>query len=160
MKYVSRDPTGAFDLTKYEDYLERERLVLAACIHGAELLTIDRFAPTGPGSFHDGRFERLLVAMGPSEHAGSETQTARAELLLRGPYFDRRFELHYQEVESCRFEAPASEDDLLMHEIRGEHGLLTHELLFDKGKAITVTCRRLRFLEILEAEGVANEPDR
>lgn len=150
MKYVSRGPTGTFDLTAYEDYLDRERGALAVRIHGAELLTIDRFAPKGPASFHDARFESLLVSTAPSRRADAEGQTVQVELRLRGPYFDRGFELRYEDVDTCTFQAPAPEDDLLMHELRAEDGLLTHELQFDKRKSITIACRELRFLETFE----------
>ena len=157
MKYVSREPTGIFDLNKYGDYLEQNRGALVGHVQGAELLTIDRFLPTGPRSFHDARFESLLVTSALSGCAGPEAQTIRVELRLKGPYFDRFFELHYKDVNSCSFQAPAPADDLLMHEISEEHGVLTHELQFDKGKTIVVTCRELRFLETLETDRVANE---
>ena len=153
MKYVSRVPDGGFDLVRYEDYLDRERESLAGVVRGAELLTIDRFVPSGPGSLHDARFVHLSVGKGSPRQADGESQIVRVELRLKGPYFDRHFELHYEDVASCSFEAPGPEDDLLMHELRSEEGLLIHELLFDKAKTIAVACRALRFVETLDTEG-------
>jgi hypothetical protein len=154
MKYVSRGPTGTFDLIGYEDYLKRERGVLAARMGGADLLTIDRFVPNGPGSFHDARFESLLVAASTAERPSSETPILRVELRLKGPYFDRYFELRYEDVASCSFQMPALTDDLLMHEVRMNDGLLAHEFLFDRGTTIVITCREMRFLEVENFLGV------
>lgn len=53
MKYISKDERGAFDLVKYEDYLDKQGELIAGLMEGDELLTIDRFALSGPGSFHD-----------------------------------------------------------------------------------------------------------
>jgi hypothetical protein len=156
MNYVSRSPSGVFDLTKYEDYLERERHQLAARIHGADLLAIERFVPTGPGSFHDSRFERLILATGAAESVGSAPQKLRVELQLKGPYFDRYFELRYEDVASCIVQAPVPEDDLLMHEVRSERGILTHELLFERGKIVVISCREMHFIERLEDDGVGS----
>ena len=153
MKYVLRTATGTFDLTRYEEYLEQERGALAACIHGSDLLTVDRFIPTGPGSFHDSRFETIVVAAGGTARVGYKAEVLRVELRLRGPYFDRHFELRYQDVASCSLQAPAPLDDLLMHEVRLEHGVLVHELQFDKGKTIAITCREMLFAEKLETGG-------
>ena len=145
MKYIFRAEGGAFDLTQYEDYLDRERSALVGLVQGPELLSMGRFVPTGPESFHDARFERLVA--GASEHEHGEAHATQLELRLRGPYFDRHFELKYEGVESCTLEVPGPEDDLLMHEIRLEDGLLVHELRFDKERAIKVTCRGIRFSE-------------
>ena len=150
MKYVSRGPTGTFNLIEYESYLNRERGALAARMRGADLLTIDRFVPTGPGSFHDARFDSLLVSASTAERSSSETPILRVELRLKGPYFDRYFELRYEDVGSCNFQTPAPNDDLLMHEVRMNDGLLAHEFQFDKGTTIVIICREMRFLERLE----------
>jgi len=151
VKYVSRGPIGVWDLTEYGNYLERERGELGAHIGGANLLTIDRFIPTGPGSLHDSRFESLVISTVEPGPAGSETQILRVELRLKGPYFDRHFELRYEDVGFCSFQAPAPKDDLLMHEVWMEHGIVTHELQFDKGKTIAISCREMRFLERLNS---------
>ena len=146
MKYVCRSDSGAFEFASYEEYLEQAREPLAALIHGAELLTIARFSLSGPESFHDARFESFLVRLAPSSHGDP---VVAAELRLKGPYFDRQFELHYEDVGSCTFSAPGPEDDLLIHEIREESGHLVHEFEFDGDKQIAITCRRMRFVEVL-----------
>ncbi|HEY7375658.1 MAG TPA: hypothetical protein VIF57_26110 [Polyangia bacterium] len=149
MKYNARDPlTGAVDLRLYEKYLERDRAEFAARIHGADLLSIDRFFPKGPQCFHDARFDRFSLTAHGTERPGSHAQTLRAELRLRGPFFDRDFELHYDDVTSCTFQAPEPDDDLLTHEVRPEDGLVVHELAFDHGRTIAITCREMRFVEI------------
>jgi hypothetical protein len=140
----------------YEEYLARERQTLAARIHGADLLTIDRFVPNGPESFHDARFESLSVATSVTGHGGSATHGLRVELCLKGPYFDRYYELHYEDVSSFDLQAPGPEDDLLMHEVQIERDVLVHEFLFDKGKTTVIMCRELRFIERVEnADGAA-----
>src|SRR5688572_17655838 len=98
MKYILRGPTGGFNLKPYEDYLTRERGALAARTGGTDLLTIDRFFPSGPECFHDARFESLSVLAGGVEPTKSETPDVRVELRLKGPYFDRHFELMYEGV--------------------------------------------------------------
>jgi hypothetical protein len=155
MKYILRESTGAFDLTRYEDYLEQQSGTLSAHVHGANLLATDRFVPTGPGSFHDARFERLLVATTANSESGH--QSIRIELRLRGPYFDRYFDLLYEKVHSCIFRAPNPDDDLLMHEVRTEQGALTHELQFDKGNTIVISCREMHFVETLNIGSVTDE---
>ncbi|MCG8423052.1 MAG: hypothetical protein MJE77_34545 [Proteobacteria bacterium] len=157
MKYIFRDENGAFDLTKYEDYLDREREAFVGLIQGPELLLIDRFVPTGPESFHDARFERLVATTCASEHEGGEAHTTQLELRLKGPYFDRHFALRYDGVVSCSLEMPGPEDDLLMHEVRSEEGLLVHELRFDKEKAVEVKCRRIHFSEELAVDEPSQE---
>jgi len=149
MKYISQQSTGAFDLIRYEDYLDREREGLEARISGADLLSIGRFVPTGPGSFHDARFERLSVVTEIRDGGGDEEQSLTVELCLKGPFFDRQFHLDYKDVVSCRFGAPAPEDDLLMHEVRIEQGQLLHELRFSGGQTIEIACRELMFSERL-----------
>ena len=157
MRYVSRESNGGFNLVKYEDYLEQDRISLSSLIQGAELLRIERFVPTGPGSFHDARFDQLFVNTCDSSHADSKARGLRVELRLRGPYFDRYFELHYDDVSSLEVELPAPDDDLLMHEVRREGSSLVHELHFDRGKTIEVRCRGLRFVEIPGAETAARQ---
>lgn len=147
MKYIFRDENGAFELSKYEEYLDRERNVLVGLIQGQELLRIDRFVPADGGSFHDARFERFVADKGSPKPGGGAPQAPRLELRLKGPFFDRHFELTYDGVESCSFEMPSPEDDLLMHELRLDEGRLVHELWFDHENAIVITCRSIRFSE-------------
>jgi hypothetical protein len=89
----------------------------------------------------------LLVRATPKEDNGSVTQPSRLELRLKGPYFDRYFELQYESIVSCRVELPGSEDDLLMHELRLDDGIIVHELQFDKDKLIVIACRTICFEE-------------
>lgn len=158
MKYIIRGEGAAFDLKRYEDYLGREREALTGLIQGAELLFIGRFVPTGPESFHDARFERLVATACASQQGAGDAHAAQLELHLEGPYFDRYFQLTYDGVESCSLEIPGADDDLLMHEVRSEEGLLVHELLFDKGKFVKVTCRGVRFQEELAADDPSATP--
>ena len=151
MKYVTRAPSGAFELVQYEDYLERQAGTLAARVHGAPLLQIDRFIPSGPGSFHDSRFKALSVTQSALGGADPKVHSRTIELHLNGPYFDRRFELRYEGVISCIFQLPAPEDDLLMHELSEERGLVTHELQFDQGRSLVIICGELHFGEVLDA---------
>ena len=144
----------------YEEYLTRERDALTARIHGADLLTINRFVWVGPESFHDARFESLSVATSVTGQGDSETQGLRVELCLRGPFFDRYFDLHYEDVSSFTLQAPGPEDDLLMHEVQVERGVLVHEFVFDKEKTIVITCREMRFIERMEsADDIAKGSD-
>ena len=149
MKYISQDASGAFDLVRYEDYMEQENEALGSRIRGEALLSIGRFVPRGPESFHDARFDSLSTEW----ETPTSTEAIRAmqvKLRLRGPFFDRWFELVYEGATACKLEAPAHEDDLLMHEIREERGWLIHEFVFDKGKSIEIVCREIGFLEVLE----------
>ena len=156
MKYNARDPlTGAVDLRPYERYLKEFREALAAHLHGADLLSIDRFFPKGPKCFHDARFDRFSMTAHGTERPGSHAQLLRAELRLRGPFFDRTFELHYDDVASCTFQAPEPDDDLLTHELRMENGLVVHELAFDHGRTIAIACRDIQFVETLDAGAAA-----
>jgi hypothetical protein len=152
MKYNARDPqTGAVDLRPYEQYLKAARETLAARIHGADLLSIDRFLPKGPECFHDARFDRFSMTAHGTERPGSHAQILRAELRLRGPFFDRTFELQYDDVASCTFQAPEPDDDLLTHEVRLEDGFVVHELAFEHDKKIAIACREIRFVETLDS---------
>ncbi len=123
---------------------------MAGLREGDELLTIDRFALSGPGSFHDARLDHLVVASG----TGPKFQV---ELRLKGPYFDRHFELFYQEIVSCKIEVPTREVDLIIHEIRLQNDLLAHEILFGDGSTIEILCGRLRFREILTENSLSEE---
>ena len=143
MKYISSNASGAFDLVQYEDYLDEQREHIARRIEGDELLTIDRFGLSDPGSFHDARLEHLSVT---TSGAGPKSQI---ELRLKGPYFDRHFELLYEEVVSCKVDVPTRGEDLIIHEIRLQKDLLAHELLFSGGYKIEILCGKLWFREIL-----------
>jgi hypothetical protein len=151
VKFNLRDPvTGRVDLRAYASYLEREREALSAHVRGVDLLTIERVFSDGPGCFHDSRFDRLSITTSGTERPGSHAQILDVELRLRGPFFDRYFELSYKEVSSCHLQAPAPDDDLLIHEVRMEDGSLVHELLFDHDQTIAISCRELLFREILD----------
>lgn len=148
MKYITRQPNDAFGLEPYEDYLDGARKGLSACIHGPELLTLSRFIPRGPESFHDARFERLTAMAAGGEDG--VPKSVSVEIRLKGPYFDRYFELLYKDVAECSLQLPRPEADLLMHEIREENGLLVHEFLFWKDKTVEIACRELHFRERVE----------
>ena len=156
MKYISRNSSGVFEMRAYEDYLEGESESFLSHVTGANLLAIERFVPTGPESFHDARFESLLASTLLAKSTDSEIGALRVDLRLKGPYFDRHFELQYEDVASCKLEAPGPADDLLMHEVRSENGFVIHDFEFDKGKTISIVSRRIRFIERLECSAEAS----
>ena|SRR5688500_1676688 len=149
MRYVFRDAGGAFDLTSYEDYLEQERERLVQFLNCRSLLDIERFTLAGSGSFHDSRIQHLNVIANTPTEAGSAHGGLQVELRLKGPYFDRYFDLAYVHVGTCKVEVRAPDADLLIHEIRTEGNFLTHEIYFDGGGSIEIVCGRLHFQEVL-----------
>lgn len=141
MMYIKRLSGGGYDLTNYEDYLNQRRSDLSQRIDAADLLDPRRLSLSDPASFHDARLVRMLLTMDEA------AVCPQLELRLKGPFFDRYFELSYDDVISCKTSAPGPEDDLLVHEIRLEGEAVAHELCFDRGHAIEVTCRRIHFRE-------------
>lgn len=145
MKYIVRLANGGFDLCAYESYLDAAEKSLSGRVEGPGLLNVDRFVPSGPGSFHDSRFVAASVS-----HAIDSAET-KLEITLRGPYFDRRFILSYVGVSLYRMALPGVEDDLLMHEVHAEGDVVFHALVFASGAVIEVQCRRIIFSEFLGA---------
>jgi hypothetical protein len=151
MKFIVRDADGAFDLRRYEDYLDREGQSLRARLRGDPLLSLGRFVPSGPESLHDARLASLLVGA-PIPEFERDGGVLSVELRLKGPYFDRQFELRYEAVSHCSCVIPGATDDLLMHEIVEDRGGLLHELVFDREKTIAIACRSLTFTEVLQVQ--------
>jgi hypothetical protein len=134
MRYLVQRATG-YDLDAYEDYLREARPTLAARVHGDGLLDLERNG-LDRRSLHDARLVGLTV---DAEGA--------VELVLRGAWYDRTFHLRYEGVRACAVQLPRPTDDLLVHEVRAEGDGVVHELAFDHGRGVEVTCATLTFTE-------------
>ncbi len=145
MRYVVQGSAGGYDFGPFEKYLADADSELVACIDG-DFLAADRNGFSGPGSFHDARLEMM--------QASTVRGSTSLHLQLKGPYFDRFFELAYEEVVEIRMSLPAPDEDLVVHELRLENGVLIHELQFAVPEhRVEIHCARLRFREVLAAAG-------
>ena len=145
MKYISRNKGGVISLVAFEDYLALARHELIARVDGADLLETCRFGLAGPETFHDARLDRFRVVSGVE--GGGEM---RAFVRLRGPYFDRFFELEYRGVLRLEGDIPAADTDLIVHELRVEGDSLVHEMEFDMSGKIEIVCGGLLFRETIK----------
>lgn len=145
MKYIKKNRDGVVSLVLYEEYLDSAREGLRSRVEGESILDAARNGLAGRETFHDARLDRLQMTSG-ADPRGEVWVFMR----LRGPYFDRYFDLEYRGVVSFDGELPAAETDLLVHELRLEGSLLVHELEFDKDRRIEIACEKLRFRERIE----------
>jgi len=98
---------------------------------------------------HDARLIEVSYVAGEDE---PQSVTA-TRVQLKGPYFDRVFELNYVAVREATVTLRDPAADLLIHELRREGEHLVHELVFDGGGSITVVCARVIFAEHIGALG-------
>lgn len=146
MKYILALPSGGWDLAGYFQYIATCRDSLPATVHSFAS-DVRNFDLLSHQSLHDAWLEWFLIkelASGPR----SDLRSIQIECRFLGPYHDLYIELKYLGVVGYKLIAPAREGiaptvahgDLLMHEVRSDHGRVVHQMVFSNGANLEICC--------------------
>ena len=156
MNYILNSETDSIDFDRYSAYIASVRHKLPRHVH--TFASDPRyFDLTSPSSLHDAWLETAVVREATSGER-HEVRRMTITLAFLGPCHDRRIHLHYTGVTRYSLSAPprygearyehVAHGDLITHEIRlGDHGLLIHELLFERGTTFFIECSDIRHAE-------------
>jgi hypothetical protein len=156
MRHILNDATDGIDFTGYARYLQTVRNAMPAHVF-AFASDPRHFDLLSRSSLHDAWLEELSVreiATGERH----EIRRTQVELRLLGPYHDRRIHLLYEGVTGYRWEMPTrhgepryehvAHGDLYTHEIcMTDHGLMTHEIEFERDARLVVEFADFRHWE-------------
>lgn len=149
MKYIKDDGCGFTSFDAYFSYLDTVKDQLGERLY-AFAADFSRYDLSSKGSLHDAWIRSIDVHI---DHGKGDAQDSQSgiTLVLIGPYHDRLHTLKYFGVKwsswHLQFGGHDRYKDLLMHELRFEHGLLQHELEFDGGKTLEIHCLNIEHHE-------------
>ena len=144
VKYLRQDEHYTWQLDPYLSYV-------ASASQGwpddlKDLASLRRLDLSPRESLHDAWLQSSSIDLGDLRQGQAETSI---EVLLLGPYHDRRFRLRYLGVVQYRLDSQPVRDDLLVHELHREDDLWCHEMLFASGSTFRIRCRAMEFRELL-----------
>ena len=148
MIYLVSDRVGGIDFESYRRYLAsvRDQLPEAAYAFASDARHFDL---TSRRSLHDAWLDSVTIR---EDASGSRHEIRRLaiDVVLLGPFHDRRIHLRYRGVHAYRFDVSAGEGirfthtahgDLLMHELRlRPGGGVVHELVFEREGNLLIEC--------------------
>lgn len=143
MQYIKPKP-GQIDYQRYRTYLEsiKDRLPKHVFSFAANP---HHFDLSSHSSLHDAWLEQLTVCE-KAEGVRGEIRRLEIQILLLGPFHDRKIHLHYTGVKQYSCSMPPNNGgvmhgDLFTHEIRlSDAGQIVHELEFERGAVLTIEC--------------------
>lgn len=148
MHYILDDQTAGINFCNYFSYLRSIEARLPK--HIFEFASNPQhYDLTSHSSLHDAWLEGLTINEEPRNKIGQ--LGLEVHLVLLGPFHDRKIHLKYSQVKAVQFHWPSSSigpekepvhRDVITHEIRlDSDGLLTHELLFDQKRTLSISFR-------------------
>jgi hypothetical protein len=150
MEYIVSAEDEGINFQRYVDYIKSIKSNLPD--HVYSFASDSRyFDLNSPMSLHDSWLESLIVKE-ISGDEGSKSRSLAIQLILLGPFHDRRICILYTGVTKYLFDTPPQSDsprnahiahgDLYTHEVRlGNEGLLIHEILFERGSRFLIECK-------------------
>ena len=141
MKYIIENELGFTTYDNYFKYVDSIKSSLSEKLYSFAS-DPERYDLRSQKTLHDAWIEHIEVNYRST--GCDEVRKIDIALTLLGQHHDRKHQLLYKGVHSYSFKNMDSNgrinNDLLLHEIRLEGELIAHEIIFDNGVEILITC--------------------
>lgn len=154
MRYIYREFDEGIEFDRYLNALEAYRHLLPAEV-ASFASDESRFTLDHASSLHDAWLESIVIS--ESRASGIHPSEVTIEIILLGQQHDRKIHLKYSGVSQysstlVKSDLPSFDTkhgDLFTHEVRYEDAHVVHEILFQIGTRMLISCNTFTVEEVL-----------